>query len=633
MAICALAFAACSGMLGAATEAGDWQWKDVERVVVVPDVHGAYSAFVRLLQAADVIDGELRWTGGATHLVSLGDLLDRGPESRATMDLLMRLQGEAPGAGGRVHVVAGNHELMNLIGDLRYVSEQEYAAFIDDESAEEREAAWLIFRHAEDNLDTGEDLLRKRFEERYPPGFFGHREAFSADGVYGQWLTSLPVVVAINDTVYVHGGLPPSIVGRSLAEINQHYSAATTRYLRLWESLIENGVLPDDTGRDPAVVARSTLLNAEPSDCVEERRDECVRVEDAEVEGVWSAEPALLDALHEFVELSDDPMLGPDSPMWYRGAVYCRAVFERPNLDAALAGFGVERVVVGHTVTEDRRVHALHDDRLIMLDTGMLADYYRGRASALIISGAVAQVLHVDPVERIAPVRDDRPVAFGLTRAGLRDALATGNIDPAPLAGEAAIRRVTVTHGATEIPAVFIPGDRSSRLNSMLAADKLDRLLGFELVPATVARDVDGQDGLLQFRDTGWLSEAQRQERGIGIGGWCRLDRQYQLMYAWDLLIGNSGRGADQILYDRSLGRLSLTGHADAFPRSGRLPNGVRDGAIQVAPEVAQTLAALSQEQLESELGDYLNRREIRALLSRRDEILERFTGERAAVR
>ena len=64
--------------------------------------------------------------GGEAHLVSLGDLLDRGNDSRAVMDLLMRLQEQAQQAGGRVHVVFGNHEQMNLIGDLRYVSADEY---------------------------------------------------------------------------------------------------------------------------------------------------------------------------------------------------------------------------------------------------------------------------------------------------------------------------------------------------------------------------------------------------------------------------------------------------------------------------------------------------------------------------
>ena len=101
-----------------AADSEPWRWSDIERIVVIPDIHGAYPAFVRLLKATDIVDDSLSWTGGNSHLVSLGDLLDRGAESRKVMDLLMRLQTEAPTAGGYVHVVAGNHELMNLMGEL-----------------------------------------------------------------------------------------------------------------------------------------------------------------------------------------------------------------------------------------------------------------------------------------------------------------------------------------------------------------------------------------------------------------------------------------------------------------------------------------------------------------------------------
>ncbi len=96
-------------------------WQGIERVVAFADVHGAYAELTALLRSVGVVDEDLRWTGGRTHLVSLGDLLDRGADSRKVMDLLMRLQGEAATAGGRVHVVLGNHEAMNVLGDLRYV--------------------------------------------------------------------------------------------------------------------------------------------------------------------------------------------------------------------------------------------------------------------------------------------------------------------------------------------------------------------------------------------------------------------------------------------------------------------------------------------------------------------------------
>ena len=104
-------------------QADEWHFSGVERIVAVSDIHGAYGALVETLQEADVVDKRLAWSGGKTHLVITGDLLDRGPDSRRVMDLVMRLEIEAPRAGGRVHQLLGNHEVMNLIGDLRYVAD------------------------------------------------------------------------------------------------------------------------------------------------------------------------------------------------------------------------------------------------------------------------------------------------------------------------------------------------------------------------------------------------------------------------------------------------------------------------------------------------------------------------------
>ena len=79
----------------AARELGPNHWTGVPRVVAFGDVHGAYDQMVTALKSAGVVDADLDWAAGETHLVSLGDLLDRGAHSRQTMDLLMRLQRQA----------------------------------------------------------------------------------------------------------------------------------------------------------------------------------------------------------------------------------------------------------------------------------------------------------------------------------------------------------------------------------------------------------------------------------------------------------------------------------------------------------------------------------------------------------
>ena len=114
----------------------------VERIVAVGDVHGDFGAFVSVLRDAGVIDAKNKWIGGKTHLVQTGDVLDRGPDSRKVMDLLQALEKQAPKAGGRVHSLLGNHEVMNMYGDLRYVIPAEFAAFKTNDSEQTREAFW-----------------------------------------------------------------------------------------------------------------------------------------------------------------------------------------------------------------------------------------------------------------------------------------------------------------------------------------------------------------------------------------------------------------------------------------------------------------------------------------------------------
>ena len=156
-------------LLGAVSQAAadDWRVDDAERIVAIADVHGAYTAMVATLQNVGVIDDQLRWSGAATHLVIVGDILDRGPRSRDVMDLLMRLETEAPLAGGKVQVLIGNHESMNLIGDLRYVSKEEYAAFAADETDAERDR-WFAAYAERRGDDAASAAVRKKFEQQFP---------------------------------------------------------------------------------------------------------------------------------------------------------------------------------------------------------------------------------------------------------------------------------------------------------------------------------------------------------------------------------------------------------------------------------------------------------------------------------
>ena len=99
--------------------ASSCEFDGVERIVAVGDVHGAYDRYLEILRVAGVVDPAGRWTGGRTHFVQVGDMVDRGDDSRKVLEFLKRLERDAPGSGGRVHILLGNHEVARMLGDLR----------------------------------------------------------------------------------------------------------------------------------------------------------------------------------------------------------------------------------------------------------------------------------------------------------------------------------------------------------------------------------------------------------------------------------------------------------------------------------------------------------------------------------
>ena len=193
-----------------ARAASSCEWEGVEHVVAVGDVHGAYDRYVEILTVAGVIDANGRWAGGSTHFVQLGDVVDRGPDSRKALDFLRRLEREAQSAGGRVHVLLGNHEVARMLGDLRLTALAEYEAFAASGSEALRERFLQTLKPAE----------RDEALKQTPLGQIEMRQAFGRDGEYGKWLRQLPVTVKINGIVFVHGGISPAVAPLGCSAIN-----------------------------------------------------------------------------------------------------------------------------------------------------------------------------------------------------------------------------------------------------------------------------------------------------------------------------------------------------------------------------------------------------------------------------
>ncbi|MGH8136438.1 MAG: metallophosphoesterase, partial [Steroidobacteraceae bacterium] len=217
-------------LAGPATGAdSEFRFNGIPRVVVFADVHGGYQELLSVLRETAVIDESLHWRAGATHLVSLGDLLDRGPDSRKVLDLLMRLEREARDAGGALHLVLGNHEVMNIVGDLRYVSGAEYAAFAGSEDDRLRGEAWQLI------VEREPAASRPEFDAAFPAGYFAKRRAFSAAGEYGAWLLTKPFLLVVNDTAFVHAGLPEMVARLGLEMTNTTLWTELNDYLQAWQ--------------------------------------------------------------------------------------------------------------------------------------------------------------------------------------------------------------------------------------------------------------------------------------------------------------------------------------------------------------------------------------------------------------
>ncbi len=595
--------------------ADQWRYEGVERVVAIGDVHGAYDELTALLRQAGVVNQELRWSGGTTHLVSMGDLVDRGTRSRDVLDLMMRLEGEAAEAGGQVHVLLGNHEAMQLTGERRYTSDAEYAAFADDEDPARREAAYAA--HLERRGIADDASARSTFAQKYPPGYFGHQAAFSPDGRYGSWILERPVVLVVNETLYVHGGLTDSLADMDPAGLNARSRADLEQYARAWATLRDAGIVDKDTEfQDRASAAAAAA----------------------------ATDPAIAEAADRLAAAESSPIFLADGPLWYRGTAWCNENAEVVRVDRVLNHMRASRVALGHTPTPDSLIIERMDGRVLMLDTGMLTEVYKGRGSALIESSrrlaaayaGSAGTAAIEPAPRRVGSRSG-----GLTDDQLEDILANGEVVSIEDVGEGVTKpqKVVIRKDGHEVKAIFKTestplqgGSRrqeqkminlSDRWEHEVAAYRLDRLIGLDLVPVTVRRTIGGSEGSLSFWIDGLINQLQKEEKDIPATGWCSLAEQWPLMFVFDTLVYNEDRTKQNMVYGRDDWMMYLIDHSRSFRTHRGRPKDIRSVQLKLSPMLAQSLENLDYEQLNEAMAGLLVKSQVQAITRRRDEILK----------
>jgi calcineurin-like phosphoesterase family protein len=306
-----------------------------QRIVAIGDIHGDLDAFVGILQRAHLIDPSRRWSGGHAILVQTGDFLDRGPKSRDVMDLLMSLQRDAQRQGGRVVVLMGNHEAMNLFGDLRYVTPNDYASFADDQTSSRKKSA-----------DTS-----------HPAGYYERCAALSPEGKYGKWIRSLPAIARIQDTVFLHGGISPDVASYTIDQLNDGIAAEVKAFDTYSEFMADKKIAPRcSTLEEMTAAAQMALEKAKGKDA---------------------------ETLKTFLGLGGWLSINENGPLWFRGLAQWPDA-EGAKIQELIKTYAIARFVVGHTPQAGGQIGSRFDGKVYLIDTGMLSSYFPGgRASAL----------------------------------------------------------------------------------------------------------------------------------------------------------------------------------------------------------------------------------------------------------
>jgi Calcineurin-like phosphoesterase len=342
-------------------------------LVAIGDVHGDLDDFCAILQRVELIDEQRHWTGGKATLVQLGDLIDRGPKPREVLDLMISLDEQAAKAGGQVVTLLGNHEVMNLMGDLRYVSAGNYASFVDSESEKRQTNAfqkYMAWRKDHSQLleELNQPVLPETEAEwmrRHPQGFIEHRYAFSPNGIYGKWLRQRSAIAKIGGVIFSHGGINPDLTSLELNQINEQIRSEIHQYDEERQYLAdENVLLPFFTLQEAIAVAQAELI-AEHKQRTPSNESRQARIE-------------------KFLALGSWLCVREDGPLWYRGYDQWSEEETVSKVEKILGAYNATNIVVGHTVQKTAHIRTRAGGKIILIDTGMLSSYYSGgQVSAL----------------------------------------------------------------------------------------------------------------------------------------------------------------------------------------------------------------------------------------------------------
>jgi len=166
-----------------------------------------------------------------------------------------------------------------------------------------------------------------------------------------------------------------------------------------------------------------------------------------------------------------------------------------------------------------------------------------------------------------------------------------------------------------------------------IAAYRLDKLLGLNMVPPTVEKIFQGNRGSCQLMIENVINLRQKEEQKIQTPSHrvFPLNRATYLQRAWDNLTANPDRIMGDILYTQDW-RMLLCDHSRAFLSSriytkklifDEKYKGGPKLMKQIPKAFVEKLTTLNFKLIQEAVGDYLTDKEIEAVLIRRDLILD----------
>lgn len=182
---------AMNGLAGASSSVG-------RRVVAIGDLHSDIVAARKAFMLAGATNENDEWIGGSLTIVQTGDLIGRSEDERQVLDFVFDIREKAEVAGGKVHNLIGNHEVMGARVDNQAVGLDPFPGYVDLP-----------------NLALDDPRLQSLPENQRARG-----AALMAGGPYAKRFAEFPTVLRLGDTVFVHGGLVPRWAAYGIEQIN-----------------------------------------------------------------------------------------------------------------------------------------------------------------------------------------------------------------------------------------------------------------------------------------------------------------------------------------------------------------------------------------------------------------------------